>query len=227
MADNIAGLFTDPNSFRNARIDDLMKQRAAIGQMGGSMSGLLGQVAAGGGATGSMMAEGLGGLFGLSTPEEKKAAELQAMAESGAYDLSTSAGLANFAKDLNGLGYTKEAVMVLEKRNSILDRETAMADRERKLAQGTRRESKETIMVNKLDSKGRPVMLPNGQPVMEPKTAYFTEEWNDTTKKWERVGDTPKESKGEYMAGWDKILGGGNTSPTTSTPAAQDIPVSP
>ena len=64
MAIDFAGMFTDPNSFRDQRLQDLMQQRAAISQMGGSMSQLLGQVAAGGGATGAQLAEGLGGMFG-------------------------------------------------------------------------------------------------------------------------------------------------------------------
>ena len=56
MANTIAGMFADPNSFRDERLDALMKQRQQISNMGGSMNQLLGQVAAGGGATGAMMA---------------------------------------------------------------------------------------------------------------------------------------------------------------------------
>lgn len=200
MADNIAGLFTNPNSYRDARLDELMKQRAAIGQMGGSMSGLLGQVAAGGGATGLMMAEGLAGMLGMSTPEEAKAAELQAMAESGAYDLGTSEGLANFAKDLNGLGYTKEALMIMDKRNSILDRELASEDRATKIAQGPApRVEEKTVWIPRTTSKGKPVLDDNGDPVFEPKTVKTYYDWNNTTKKWEKRGDAATASEGGDM----------------------------
>ena len=197
MADNIAGLFTNPNSYRDARLDELMKQRAAIGQMGGSMSGLLGQVAAGGGATGAMMAEGLGGLFGLSAPEEKKAAELQAMAESGAYDLGTSEGLANFAKDLNGLGYTKEALMVMDKRSSILDREIAAEDRATKNAQGVPPRVEERTVPVIRTYKGKPVLDENDQPIYDLEKVKIYKDWNPETRKWEERGKPSASEDGD------------------------------
>ena len=112
MASSIAGLFANPADIRNSRIDELMKQRQAVGQMGGSMSQLLGQVAAGGGATGAMMAEGLGGMFGMKTAEEAKAAQIQDMASQ--LDLSTPQGLKLFARMLNNQGMTEEAMKVFE-----------------------------------------------------------------------------------------------------------------
>lgn len=120
MANTIAGMFADPNSFRDERLNDLMKQRQAIGQMGGSMNQLLGQVAAGGGATGAMMAEGLGGMFGMKTAEEAKAHNIKnlfdetvAMSD-GEFNLDTAENLNYFAKKLNDLGYAKEAMQMLE-----------------------------------------------------------------------------------------------------------------
>jgi len=120
MANTIAGMFADPNSFRDERLNDLMKQRQAISNMGGSMNQLLGQVAAGGGATGAMMAEGLGGMFGLKTAEEAKAHDIKnlfdetvAMSD-GEFNLDTPENLNYFAKKLNDLGYTKEAMQMLE-----------------------------------------------------------------------------------------------------------------
>lgn len=112
MANTIAGMFADPNSFRDERLNDLMKQRQSIGQMGGSMNQLLGQVAAGGGATGAMMAEGLGGMFGMKTANEAKAAQIQDMASN--LNLETPQGLALFARMLNNQGMTEEAVKVFE-----------------------------------------------------------------------------------------------------------------
>jgi hypothetical protein len=114
MANTIAGMFADPNSFRDERINDLMKQRQAISNMGGSMNQLLGQVAAGGGATGAMMAEGLGGMFGLTTREEDKAAELQAMMPT-LDQLVEPTQMMELARKLNEAGYIQEAVTVTEK----------------------------------------------------------------------------------------------------------------
>ena len=119
MAIDFAGMFTDPNSFRDQRLQDLMQQRAGISQMGGSMNQLLGQVAAGGGATGAQLAEGLGGMFGLKTREEAQAQKVQDMA--GMIDMNDPEDLNQFAKALNSMGMTKEAVMVLDKRQRVIE----------------------------------------------------------------------------------------------------------
>lgn len=194
MADNFAGMFRDPRSYRDERLQDLMQQRQAISNMGGSMSQLLGQVAAGGGATGAMMAEGLGGMFGMKTREEAQAQQLQDMASK--IDMNEPEDLNQFAMALNSLGMTKEAVQVLEKRQSVLDqkardedRKLRQEDRDRLIAKGDLRERKETVMVPLLDSKGRPVLHPTtGEVVMQPKTSYYTEVWNEEKQVWEREG---------------------------------------
>lgn len=116
MAIDFAGMFTDPNSFRDQRLQDLMQQRAGISQMGGSMSQLLGQVAAGGGATGAQLAEGLGGMFGLKTREEDKAAQLQDLASN--FDLRTPEGMRGMARQLNNLGMTEEAIKLVDLANA-------------------------------------------------------------------------------------------------------------
>jgi hypothetical protein len=214
MANTIAGMFADPNSFRDERINDLIKQRQAISNMGGSMNQLLGQVAAGGGATGAMMAEGLGGMFGMSTPEEQKAAELQAMAEN--MDLTTSTGLAEFAKMLNGLGYTKEAIQVLEKRDSVLDRERRMTAEDEKAAidrglrEGKIREGIPRVEMRvRVDSKGKPIIGPNGQPLMERVEIPTYERWDGTQKKFVPVEDAKaKPSQSGFGVEWDKLLSG-------------------
>jgi hypothetical protein len=187
------------------------------------MNQLLGQVAAGGGATGAMMAEGLGGMFGLSTKEEQKAAELQAMAEN--MDLNTSTGLAEFAKALNGLGYTKEAIQILEKRDSVLDRERRMTAEDKKSAldkamrEGKIREGvpRPTMRV-RLDSKGNPVMGPNGQPMMERVLEKTYERWDEAQMKWVST-DAPAESTSSSGFGveWDKLLTGTTEEPTQAT----------
>lgn len=125
MADNFAGMFRDPRSYRDERLQDLMQQRQAISNMGGSMSQLLGQVAAGGGATGAMMAEGLGGMFGMKTREEDKAAQLQDLASN--FDLRTPEGMRGMARQLNNLGMTEEAIKLVDlanaRENTALDLE--------------------------------------------------------------------------------------------------------
>ena len=54
-----------------------MKERMAVKGMGGSMSGLLGQVAAG---SGGMLAEATAGIFGLKTAQEVEAEQKSAIA---------------------------------------------------------------------------------------------------------------------------------------------------
>lgn len=74
MANEFQGLFTSPEEIRLGRIQALQQQAAQQRMMGGSMSGLLGQVAAG---TGGAIAEGLAGMFGLKTAQEKQAEQTQ------------------------------------------------------------------------------------------------------------------------------------------------------
>lgn len=224
MANELMGMFTTPEEIAQAQ---RAQEEANLYKAFNSGNAFLqGQ------ALGGQIAGGLGGMLGGYSPAEAKASELQAMMQSGAYDLNTSDGLANFAKDLNGLGYTKEALAILGKRNEVLDRETATADRERKLKQGQREERRETVMVPKLDSKGRPVILPNGQPVMEPKTAYYTVEWNDKLGKWERMdgkGSTSSSGADEELdlpEAWKEQMRKGKqpSKPSTATSYPVDIP---
>lgn len=192
MAIDYAGLFADPNEIRNKRIQDMMAERQGIAQMGGSMSQLLGQVAAGGAATGRALAEQTAGMFGLKDPAEQKAGQLQQMSQN--FDTTTSTGLTAFAKALNDAGMTREAVLVLQQRDKVLaseretekygfykeDRERSEQDRQRLIAQGKLRERRETVMVEKLDSKGKPT------GIMEPKTVYYTEVWDEKNQRWVR-----------------------------------------
>jgi hypothetical protein len=181
MANTIAGMFADPNSFRDERINDLMKQRQAISNMGGSMSDLLGQVAAGGGATGAMMAEGLGGMFGLKTREEQKAAQLNDMASN--FDLNTSTGLASFAKQLNDMGMTKEAIMVMDKYQSVLGAERAEADRQERIAKGDTRTMTKPVMLQEPVWDTKKTKVVGYKPVV--KNVSWTQTWNPKTKTWE------------------------------------------
>jgi hypothetical protein len=65
-----SGLFQTPNDIRMDRLGLLERQAMQQRQMGGSMSGLLGQVAAG---TGGMLAEGIAGAMGMKTAQEVEA----------------------------------------------------------------------------------------------------------------------------------------------------------
>jgi hypothetical protein len=67
-------LFQNPSDFRRQRIGLLEEQALRQREMGGSMAGLLGQVAAG---TGGMFAEGIAGAMGLKTDAETKAEKVQ------------------------------------------------------------------------------------------------------------------------------------------------------
>ena len=209
MANTIAGMFADPNSFRDERLNDLMKQRQAIGQMGGSMNQLLGQVAAGGGATGAMMAEGLGGMFGMKTAEEAKAAQLQNIA--GNFDLDTSAGLASFAKQLNDMGMTKEAIQIMEKRDSVLDRERRMSeeDTQKAMREGKLREGMPKYEMRvRTDSKGNPIIGPNGKPLMERVKVPTYERWSEKEQRFIPVESTTAGRGDGNMADWGAFFAG-------------------
>lgn len=126
MANNIYGLFSSPEEIQQARmakIESNLQQNAPRGWNTGA-------------AFGQAAREGANRLFGITSPEEKKAAEIQAMAQSGSYDITTPAGINAFAKDLNGLGYTKEALALLEKAKTMQGSSTYGTEKEIKDSQG-------------------------------------------------------------------------------------------
>ena len=73
MALDMKGLFVNPADIRAQRVDNLMQQRQALAGLGGSMSGLLGQVAGGGNILGGLLAEGIAQQTGMKTQQEKQA----------------------------------------------------------------------------------------------------------------------------------------------------------
>lgn len=113
MANEFAGMFENPALIRENRLDALQQQQAQLRTMGGSMSGLLGQVAAG---TGGVMAEGIAGMFGLQTAEEKQAAKENAIASS--IDWKDPASIRNGSKLFADAGLTKAAIFADEKANT-------------------------------------------------------------------------------------------------------------
>lgn len=108
MAD---GMFTTPEMIRAQRADDILKQYQAAAGMGGSMSGLLGQVAAAGTNVGNLMAESGARMFGLQTAEEKKAEELKYLGS--VFDTTTPEGMRGMARQLNAMGMTEQALKLI------------------------------------------------------------------------------------------------------------------
>jgi len=185
------GMFTTPEQIRAQRADDILKQYENTAMMGGSMDQLLGQVAAAGSNVGSLMAESGARMFGLQTAEEANAAKIQEAAK--AIDWNNPEDLNQMAKYLNDVGMTEQAIKVLEKRQGLLDREVVAEDRsrdeedrQRRIAQGKLRARTETVMVPRV-YQGEVVLDPLGNPVMEPKTVQYDEEWNEKEKRWVRV----------------------------------------
>jgi hypothetical protein len=113
MANTIAGMFSTPEAIRDQRIAEIAAaQRQAAMPRGGSISDLNAVVAGGGYLQGQMFGEQLGGMLGLKTREEDKAAQIQDMASN--LNLETPQGLALFARMLNNQGMTEEAMRVFE-----------------------------------------------------------------------------------------------------------------
>lgn len=131
--DMFNGMFKRPEEIRAARLDELIKNRQAISNMGGSMSQLLGQVAAGGGATGSMMAEAAAGMFGLKTQEEAKAARVNDIMSNVMWDddKSVASAVSQFVR----MGEPEAALRIKEyadqKRNETMAYETNKLTKDR------------------------------------------------------------------------------------------------
>lgn len=149
MADNIyAGLFTSPDQIRQKRLDDLRKQQMMVSGSGGSWDQLLGQVAASGNLMANQLTEGVAGMFGMQTKEEAKAQAVQDLAKSINWD--NPEDLTSFAKQLNDMGMTEQAVKVLDiRRKNMADAEAA----------GKRNVYKKVIkyMQDPSDPYGRPI----------------------------------------------------------------------
>lgn len=105
-----SGLFQTPNDIRMDRLGLLERQAMQQRQMGGSMSGLLGQVAAG---TGGMMAEGLAGAMGLKTEQEANASKVADVMKT--VDTTDPESMRAGAKILAEQGLTEAATMLADK----------------------------------------------------------------------------------------------------------------
>lgn len=201
MADNMyAGLFTSPEQIRQKRLDDLAKQQMMVSGSGGSWDQLLGQVAASGNLMANQLTEGVAGMFGMQTKEEAKAQAVQDLAKSINWD--NPEDLTSFAKQLNDMGMTEQAVKVLDiRRKNMADAEAAgkrnvykkvikyMADPSDPLGRPIPYET--SIQVTQVkDDKGNWVDLDDqGKPVNTPdKPASSAEE--ERKKKWADMSKT-------------------------------------
>jgi len=125
MASLLEGMFSTPQDIRNKRMDELLAERQAIGRMGGSFDQLLGQVAAGGSATGAMLAEGTAGMFGLQTPEEAKAIKVQGLMK-GLQGNTDPQAYYSAAKQLNDMGYIRESIALIEQGKAAAQEQRAI-----------------------------------------------------------------------------------------------------
>ena len=127
MAMDYSGLFTNPAEIRANRLNEITKQQQSLGQLGGSMSGLLGQIAGGGNVMGQMLAEGIAQTAGLKTKEEKQAETAQEIFKN--IDQNDPKSYYAAAEALNKSGLTK-ASMALFERGKALETQTSQEARQ-------------------------------------------------------------------------------------------------
>lgn len=116
MANDYSGLFTTPQELQANTLNQLQKRQAAISGMGGSYDALLGQIAAGGGTTGAMMAQGIKSMFGLQTQPEMQAQKMQDRLAAAKGDY---AGLMALGQELMNDGNMKDAYAVMSMAKEI------------------------------------------------------------------------------------------------------------
>ena len=129
MANEFDGMFSTPEEIRNQRLAALQAQAAQQRGLGGSMAGLLGQVAAG---TGGVLAEGIAGAFGLKTAEERQAIKGQEISKNIDWNdpLSIQAGAKAFAE----AGLTKSAIKASSMATDLQTQKTKLDFEERRVA---------------------------------------------------------------------------------------------
>lgn len=170
MADNFMGLFSSPEDVRQARI---AAENAAYDK-----AMLSGNDFMRGQAMGQRIGSSLGGMMGMQSADEIRAQQINDIVRGvGAGDMSDPENLGNIAKILNDNGYTKEAVLVMDKRQKEIDRLMKTSDV---------RENKQTMMVPKT-YKGKPAVDDEGNIIYEPKTIYSKEKFYQDTMRWEPI----------------------------------------
>ena len=135
----MSGLFVNPADLRRSRVNEIMKQQQGLSGLGGSMSGLLGQVAGMGGVTGSMLAEGLGSAAGLKTAQEARAEQAQSIMQN--LDMNDPESMMKAAGELNKRGLTKASFQLLSQAQELKNRQEDVQFRQDEL--GFRRETEQ------------------------------------------------------------------------------------
>lgn len=120
---DMTGLFQNPATIRQTRVDDLIKQQQALASQGGSMAGLLGQVASGGSLFGQMMAEGIAQTAGLKTTKEKQAEQASTIMQS--IDPNKPDTYFAAAEALKSAGLTKAAFAMMEQGRDLASTQKA------------------------------------------------------------------------------------------------------
>ena len=148
--DQMSGLFVNPADLRRSRVNEIMKQQQGLSGLGGSMSGLLGQVAGMGGVTGSMLAEGLGSAAGLKTAQEARAEQAQSIMQN--LDMNDPESMMKAAGELNKRGLTKASFQLLSQAQELKNRQEDVKFRQDEL--GFRKETEEASQKFREDELG-------------------------------------------------------------------------
>ena len=199
MASEILGMFgKNPQQLRNEYMDS---QRVSPSQMGSQ--GLLQQVVSMGGNAGANIGGALGGLLGGQAPGEREAMAMQqAMQASSDPSMTQAQRMRRMAEILSqqpGMG--AQAMQAMTEARRLEAEDFTMEDAQFKRDNRTR-DMKETRMV------------PDGMGGMTPKQFYWTETYNQDTKKFEQAtapsttppeGDKPLTEKEKAQAELDRL----------------------
>lgn len=190
MVNSIVGsLFSNPEDIKAERQKELQAQMLkAQTPLTGSIDSLLGSVVASGAARGNMLGNQVRGMFGVQSPEEQKAAQVQGMVKS-VTDFNDPEQLKQLAQQLNNAGMTKEAVQVLELYRKAVSDKQAQEDRSRKQAKEIGEKRQYPVTVYKSVNIGS-AKTPN--IVSQPTTAYVVEEWRGEKEGWVVIFDPRK-----------------------------------
>lgn len=146
MAIDYSGLFANPADIRARRVDELVKQQQALSMGGGSMAGLLGQVAGGGNVMGNLLAEGIARGAGLKTQEEKQAETAQNIFKQVNQDDPTSYYKA--AKALNDAGLTKASMAMISEGRNLDDRLRRIGMEDRREQRDIEKDARDRVRFN-------------------------------------------------------------------------------
>ena len=125
MALDMSGLFVNPALVREKRLEGIAQQQQSLAGIGGSMSGLLGQVAGGGNIMGQVLAEGIARSAGLKTQEEAQAEKAQSIFKN--LNQSSAESVMSASKELADLGLTKASFAMAQQGMKLQEEATKKA----------------------------------------------------------------------------------------------------